>query len=66
MSLFFFPDLFLIHIDINLRCGDVGMSEHFLHALQVCAVCNQMCRKAVAQSMRRDLFRDSRALHIAF
>ena len=40
---------------VDLRCGDVRMAEHGLHAAQIRAAFHQMRGKGMAQDMRRQL-----------
>ena len=46
----------LIDMGINLRRGDIGVTEHFLDDAQVGAVAQQMRRKTVPQQMRVNIF----------
>src|SRR5881227_3024361 len=42
-----------LHMRINLRRRDIGMSEHLLHASEIGAVIEQMAGKGMAQHMGR-------------
>ncbi len=42
----------VLHMGIDLRCRDIGMAQHLLHAAQIGAVIEQMAGKSVAQDMR--------------
>mgnify|MGYP006913007000 CR=1 FL=1 len=44
-----------IHAQINLRSGNIGMSQHFLDASDVCSILQHMCGKRMSQCMRRDI-----------
>lgn len=45
------PQLFIVDVRVNLCCGEVGVSEQFLHRPQVRAASKKMRRKRVAQRM---------------
>ena len=47
------------HMRIDLRGGNVGMTEHRLHAAKVRAAFEQMCGEAVADDVRRQGARDA-------
>jgi len=46
-----------IHMSVNLRRGNIDMTEHFLHRPQVSATFQQMGRKGMTEGMRRHGFR---------
>ena len=46
----------LIDMGINLRRGDIGVTEHFLNDAQVGAVAQQMGGKTVSQQMRINIY----------
>ena len=41
-----------VHVGVDLRAGDIGVAQHFLHASQVGAVGEQLRREAVPQRVR--------------
>ena len=45
------------HMGVDLRRGDVGVAEQFLHDAQIGAVLQQMAGEGVAQHVRADAFR---------
>ena len=47
-----FAQVLRFDVSINLRGGDVGMSEHFLNRAQVGAALQQMRCKRMAQRVR--------------
>ena len=49
------PQTRRVHVGVDLRGGDIGVSEHFLHASQVGAVGKQFRREAMPQGVRRDV-----------
>ena len=46
----------LIDVRINLRRGNIGMTEHFLNDAQIGAIAEQMRGKTVPKQMRIDIF----------
>ena len=38
-------DTRMTHVCVDLRCGDVGMTEHFLYGTKVCTDFHKMGRK---------------------
>ena len=52
----------LIHMSVDLRCGDVGMAEHFLDHPQVGAMVQQMGGKGMTQEMRMHMLLQSGSL----
>src|SRR5690348_3468953 len=44
-----------LYVRIDLRGGDVGVAEHFLHAAQVGAAIDEMAGEGVSQDVRRNL-----------
>ena len=51
----------LINMSIDLRCGNVRMTEHFLDDAKISSVPQEMRRKAVPQKMRVDVLFESGA-----
>src|SRR5688572_11935147 len=51
--------VFALDVSIDLRCCDVGMAEHLLHARQVGAALEQMRGEGVTQSVRRHALANS-------
>lgn len=52
-------ELFADEVRIDLRRGDVRMTEHFLNGMDIRTVFQQMCRELMAQRMRRDRLFDA-------
>src|SRR5262245_63364027 len=42
------------HMRVKLRCADIGMPEHLLHAAKIGAMREQMAGESVPQHMWRD------------
>ncbi len=51
------PKAVIIHMGINLRGFNVGVSQHFLQGSQINAAGEQMRRETVPQGMNRQVFR---------
>ena len=52
-------ELFADEGRIDLRRGDVRMTEHFLNGMDIRTVFQQMCRERMAQRMRCDCLFDA-------
>ena len=52
-------ELFADEVRIDLRRGDVRMTEHFLNGMDIRTVFQQMCRERMAQRMRCDCLFDA-------
>ena len=52
-------------MNVDLRRGDIGVSQHLLHGLQRRASFKQVCGKAMAQSMGRYPLPDAGPEHVA-
>ena len=50
--LVYLSKLLVCDVRIYLRRLDIGVTEHYLDAADICAVFKQVCREAVAQDMR--------------
>ena len=50
----YFLQAAFIHMGIDLRRADIGMTEHFLNNPQIGSTTEQVCREAVPQLMRMD------------
>ena len=51
---------FLIDIGVNLRGGNVGVTQHFLDDPQIAAVFEKVRGEAVPQRVRRNAFGNAR------
>jgi hypothetical protein len=49
---------------INLRCGNIGMAQHALHAPEVRAAFQQVRGEGVAQDMRCQIAKNTRSLPV--
>jgi hypothetical protein len=47
------------HVRINLGCGDIGMTQHDLHATQVGATFQKMSGETVAKHVRGQAVKDT-------
>jgi hypothetical protein len=56
----------LIDMRINLRCRDIGVTEHFLNDAEVGAVAQQVRRETVPQKVRVNIHLQSRAARHCF
>ena len=50
----------LVHVRVNLRCGNIGVTKHFLDDSQVRAVAEQMRRETMAEQVRINIGLQSR------
>jgi len=48
-----------VHMDINLRGGDVGMTKHFLNDTEVAAIVHQVTGESVAKGVGLDVLGDA-------
>ena len=46
----------LVYVGINLRCRNVGVTEHFLNDPEISAVTEQMRGETVPEKMRVNVF----------
>ena len=53
-------------VRVNLRRADIGVTEQFLDHPQICAMLQQMRRKAVPQHVWRDVALHARAANAIF
>ena len=51
-----------VHVGVDLRRGDVGVSEHFLNLAQISSARHQMSRETVSQRVRADRVSRLRAI----
>ena len=51
---------FFHYVRVDLRCGDVGVTEHHLHGPQIRAAIQKMRGEAVTQHVRLQLLRQAR------
>ena len=56
----YFSEMLLIYVSVNLSCGYVGMTQHFLDAAEIGASLQQMRTKAMAERMGADFARHAR------
>src|SRR5690349_16681812 len=59
------PQIFPVHVSVDLGGGDVHVTEHLLHRPEVGAPLQQVGGERMPQRMRRDVPRDAGALHVA-
>ena len=59
-------ELLLDELRIHVRGGYIGVAEHFLYRVYICAVLEQMCGKGVAQRVRGDILVDVRLFLLVF
>ena len=50
-----FPQMAVGDVRVNLRRRNIGVSEHLLNAANIGTILNQMRRKRMAQSVRRNI-----------
>ena len=54
-----------VHVGVNLRCGNVGMTQHLLNHAEVGAIFQEVRGKTVAQHVRADMLGDAGAFGAA-
>lgn len=47
-----------VYMGVNLRGGDIGMSEHFLYASEIGPAGKQLCGKGMSERMGRNFSSD--------
>ena len=55
-----------VHMGISVGCPNVLMPQHFLDEPEVGSILQEMSRKTMSQSVRRDRLGDAGALRIGF
>lgn len=53
----------VVKVRVNLRCGDLGVTKHFLNRPQIGTALNQVGGKTVPERMRTDIFANPRRNH---
>ena len=59
-----FPQMRVSDVSVNLRCGNISVTEHLLNTANIGSVLNQMRCKTMPQSVRRNIVKPAFFLRI--